>query len=60
MLKLVSFEPVGSNATIGNKWNSEMDNILHFFNNNLAHFIYLIKGHIKVQFIVHLHNHLCS
>ena len=55
---LVGFEPVVADTTFGDERNRETDNVLHLGDNYFAYAFDLRLGHVEVQFVVHLHDHL--
>ena len=43
----------------GVEGNGQVNDILHLLRHDLFYLLYLFLRHIKVQFVMHLHNHFC-
>lgn len=57
---LVCFEPVMSDAAVGDEGDGEVDGILHLVHDDSADGLHLRGRDVEVQFVVHLHDHLRS
>ena len=54
------FKPVFAYTTIGNEGHGERNYPLHFRKYDIANLLHLVFRHVEVEFVMHLHNHLCA
>ncbi len=52
------FQPVVANAALGDEGHGQMNGVLHVFDYDPADLLDLINGHVEVQLVVYLHDHL--
>ena len=56
--RLVGFQPIVTDAALGDEGHGEVDSVLHGTDNYLADLIDLVNRDVEVQFVMHLHDHL--
>ena len=55
---LVGFEPVLTEAGVGNEGNGHVEGVLHLFQDDTLNFFLLVRIDAEVEFVVYLENHL--
>ena len=53
----MGFEPVGAKAAVSNEGNGHVEGILHFFDNDVFHFVLFFWIDGEVEFVVNLEDH---